>query len=157
MFQVGVQLNSPQIHPDLLALQVGIQAGVRISTKVGDVEPFDGNPKLLGQQLQSHLTGQMLRRTATITEVKTSLRTKDRQTEDTMYLKVVPEGPGAQHLKEGVVVDVLPHVVQVVVFSSCSDAFLCVGGPPQLGHGVRRVDGVQEDGLELKETTGSRT
>lgn len=52
-------------------------------------------------------------------------------------------------------INVFAHVVQVVVFPSCSNAFLRVGGPPQLGHGVGRVDGVQEDGLELK--TGSAT
>jgi hypothetical protein len=34
---------------------------------------------------------------------------------DGVLLEVVPKGPVAQHLKEGVVVRVLAHVVQVVV------------------------------------------
>lgn len=48
-------------------------------------------------------------------------------------------------------VDIFPDVVQVVVLSSGTDAFLSVGRAPQLGHGMRRVDGVQEDRLELSE------
>lgn len=66
------------------------------------------------------------------------------------HLEVVPKGPGPQHLEEGVVVDVFAHIVQVIVFASCTDTLLCVGGAGQPGHGVRRVDGVQEDGLELR-------
>lgn len=52
-------------------------------------------------------------------------------------------------------VNVFPHVVQVVVFTSCADAFLRVGCTPQLGHGVGRVDGVQKDGLELRGGRGT--
>jgi len=66
------------------------------------------------------------------------------------YLEVISEGPRAQHLKEGVVVHVLAHVIQVVVFPAGADALLRVGGTPQPGHGVRRVNGVEEDGLELR-------
>lgn len=46
-------------------------------------------------------------------------------------------------------VHVFSHIIQVVVFASGTDALLGVGGTPQLGHGVGRVDGVEEDGLEL--------
>lgn len=46
-------------------------------------------------------------------------------------------------------VDVFTHVVQVVVFASCADAFLGVGSAVQPSHGVGRIDGVEEDGLEL--------
>lgn len=67
------------------------------------------------------------------------------------YLEVVPKGPGAQHFKEGVVVNVFPHIIQVVVFASCTDALLSVGGTPQLGHGVGGVYGVEEDGLVLQQ------
>ena len=68
----------------------------------------------------------------------------------TRYLKVVSKGPRTKHLEEGVMVDVLAHVVQVVVFSSCAYALLRVGSTPEPGHGVGRVDGVEEDGLELR-------
>lgn len=66
------------------------------------------------------------------------------------YLKVVSKGPGAQHLEEGVVVHVLPHVVKIVVLASSTDALLGVGSAAQSGHGVRRVDGVKKYGLELQ-------
>lgn len=52
--------DSPEVDPDLFALQVGFQACVSVTSEVGDVQAFDGNPKLLGQQLQGHLTGQLL-------------------------------------------------------------------------------------------------
>lgn len=48
-------------------------------------------------------------------------------------------------------VDVLANIVQVVVFSSGADALLRVGSAAKLGHGVGRIDGVQEDWLELRE------
>lgn len=66
----------------------------------------------------------------------------DKNTRDSPYLEVVPEGPGAEHLEESVVVNVFPDVVQVIVFPSGADAFLSVGRTPQFRHGVRRVDGV---------------
>lgn len=74
-----------------------------------------------------------------------------KQQQQQRYLEVVPKGPGPQHLKEGVVVDVLANIVQVVVFSSGADALLRVGSAAKLGHGVGRIDGVQEDWLELRE------
>lgn len=58
------------------------------------------------------------------------------------YFKVIAKGPGAQHLKEGVVVHVFPHVIQVIMFTTCTDAFLGVGSTLQSGHGVRWVDRV---------------
>lgn len=66
------------------------------------------------------------------------------------YLKVVPKGPGPQHLKEGVVVDIFAHIVQIVVFTSCTDTLLSVGSTTQLSHRVGRIDGVEEDWLELE-------
>ena len=47
-------------------------------------------------------------------------------------------------------VDVLAHIVQVIVLASCADALLRVGSTPEPGHGVGRVYGVEEDGLELR-------
>ena len=43
------------------------------------------------------------------------------------YLKVVPVGPVSQHLKEGVVVDVFAHIVQVVVLAARANTLLTVG------------------------------
>lgn len=67
------------------------------------------------------------------------------------YLKVVPKRPGPQHLEEGVMVDIFTHIVQIVVFASCTDTFLGVGSTTQPGHGMRWIDGVEKDGLELGE------
>lgn len=52
------------------------------------------------------------------------------------YLEIIPKGPGPQHLKEGVVVHILPHVIQVVVLAPCSDALLSVGGSAQFSERV---------------------
>ena len=41
-----------------------------------------------------------------------------------LLLEVVAEAPVAEHLEEGVVVEVLPHVVQVVVLPARTDALL---------------------------------
>lgn len=70
------------------------------------------------------------------------------------HLEVVSKGPVAQHLEEGVVVEVAAHVLQVVVLAASTDALLAVdhtavGG--QLAAGVRRA---QQDGLELEEGSG---
>ena len=72
----------------------------------------------------------------------------------TRYLEVVAKGPGPQHLEEGVVVDVFTHIVQVIVFASRTDTLLGVGGTTQPGHRVGGIDGVEEDGLELREERG---
>ena len=66
------------------------------------------------------------------------------------YLEVISKGPGAQHLKEGVMIDILAHVIQVIVFAASSDAFLSVGSSAELCHRVRWVNSIQKDGFELK-------
>ncbi len=37
------------------------------------------------------------------------------------------------------------------MFTSCTDTLLSVGGTAQPSHGVGRIDGVEEDGFELRE------
>ena len=41
---------------------------------------------------------------------------------DGLALEVVPKGPVAQHLKEGVVVHILAHVIQVIMLAASADA-----------------------------------
>lgn len=53
-----------------------------------------------------------------------------------VYLEIIPKGPGPQHLKEGVVVHIFAHVIQVVVLAPCSDALLSVGGSAQFSEWV---------------------
>lgn len=74
-------------------------------------------------------------------------------------LEVVAERPVAEHLKEGVVVDVLADIVQIIVLASSTNALLRVASSLQLGKRTGGVDlGVrgdcecnlsQEDGLVL--------
>jgi len=52
--------GSPQVGPDLFALQVRLQPCVSVTPEVGDIEAVYGNTELLGQQLQGQLTGQVL-------------------------------------------------------------------------------------------------
>lgn len=66
------------------------------------------------------------------------------------YLEIIPKGPGAQHLEEGVVVDILSHIIQVIVLAPSSDALLSVGGSAQFSKWVRGVNSVEEDGFELR-------
>ena len=48
-------------------------------------------------------------------------------------------------------VDIFPDVVQVIVLAPCSDALLSVGGSVQFSERVRGVNGIEEDGFELRE------
>lgn len=69
---------------------------------------------------------------------------------DVGHLKVVSKGPVPQHLKEGVVVDVSAHVLQVIVLAASADALLAVYHSAVRRHLAPGVDGPQEDWLELK-------
>lgn len=66
------------------------------------------------------------------------------------YLEVIAKGPGPQHLKEGVVVHIFAHIIQVIVLAPCSDALLSVGGSAQFSEWMWGVDGIEEDGFELQ-------
>lgn len=78
-----------------------------------------------------------------------NLRKRFRTAPRLFYLEIIPKGPGPQHLKEGVVVHIFPHIIQVVVLAPCSDALLSVGGSAQFSERVWGVDGIEEDGFEL--------
>ena len=60
---------------------------------------------------------------------------------DGLFLEVVPEGPITQHLEEGVVVQVLAHIIQIIMLASGSYTFLGVASSFQGGHLRFRVDG----------------
>ena len=59
---------------------------------------------------------------------------------DGALLEVVSEGPIAEHFKEGVVVDVLADIVEIVVLASGANALLRVAGSLQLGERTGGVD-----------------
>lgn len=64
-------------------------------------------------------------------------------------LEVISKWPISQHFKERVMVDILPHVVQIVVFSSCSDTFLGISSSHILCHVTIGINYLQKYGLEL--------
>ena len=67
-------------------------------------------------------------------------------------LEVIPEAPVAHHLEEGVMVDVLSHIVQIVVLATGADALLAVHGAFQPTLLRARLYSAQEDGLVLRRT-----
>ena len=66
-----------------------------------------------------------------------------------MYLEKVTEGPISEHLKESVMVGVLPNVVKVIVLTTSSNALLRVDSARQLSKVTARIHGALEYGLEL--------
>ena len=66
-----------------------------------------------------------------------------------VHLVVISKRPVPQHLKEGVMINVLANVIQVVVLSTRTDALLGVGRTHQLGHVTVGVHRAEEDRLEL--------
>ena len=59
------------------------------------------------------------------------------------------EGPVAEHLEEGVVVNIFADVVEVVVLAAGTDALLRVGRARELRQRRRWVSGAEEDGFVL--------
>lgn len=55
------------------------------------------------------------------------------------YLEVVSKGPVPQHLKEGMMVHISAHILQVIVFSSSSNTFLTVDNSAVRSHRTARV------------------
>ena len=43
-----------------------------------------------------------------------------------LFFKIISKRPVAQHFKHSVVIGVMPHFFQIVVFSTHSQAFLCI-------------------------------
>lgn len=61
--------------------------------------------------------------------------------------------PVSEHLEEGVVVQVLSDIVEVVVLTAGTDALLRVGGGGELRHSQGRVGGSQKERLKLTRET----
>mmetsp|Transcript_11155 Transcript_11155/g.20342 ORF Transcript_11155/g.20342 Transcript_11155/m.20342 type:complete len:223 (+) Transcript_11155:1-669(+) len=110
-----------ELQPNVSCLQ--IRRTRLISTKVTGIQALRIHPKLLRQTLPRHF--------------------------NRLLLEVIPKRPVAEHFEEGVVVDVLAHVVEVVVFSAGTNALLGVDGTLQGGHGKVGVTRAQKQGLVL--------
>ena len=66
-----------------------------------------------------------------------------------MHLKIVSKWPTSQNLKERMMIGVLPHFWQIVVFATDGDAFPTVHHALVVGHVTRWVDFIQKYRLEL--------
>ena len=68
---------------------------------------------------------------------------------DRLGLEVVAERPVPEHLKEGVVVVVTAHVLEVVVLAAGPDALLAVDGAAKTRQCASGLDLAEKDRLEL--------
>ena len=91
----GLNTTKAEGSPYLLGFLVGGQVLGGVSTKVGGIQPVFVQLVHCCQQLPSPMNG--------------------------FPFEVVAKRPVAQHLKEGVVVNILAHIIQVIVLASCSD------------------------------------
>ena len=122
-------LGLEELGPDGVGFVVEFGGVPGLGCVNGGVETFGGNAPDLRQQMPA--PGERL------------------------FLKVVAEGPVAQHFEKGVVVGVVADVLEVVVFAAGADAFLGVGGAGVLGGAGAGPFGdvglfvTEEDGHEL--------
>ena len=65
---------------------------------------------------------------------------------DRFLFEIVAKRPVSEHLEEGVVVGVQPHILQIIVLAACADAFLRVS---RTRRGVGAGRGAEEDRYEL--------
>lgn len=65
---------------------------------------------------------------------------------DGVFLEIIAKRPVSQHFEKGVVVGILPYVLEIVVLASRPDALLGVSGTRR---GIRRFFGAEEVGNEL--------
>lgn len=66
-----------------------------------------------------------------------------------MNLEVIAKRPIAHHFEERVMIDVLANVVQIVVLSTCTNAFLGVDYTSPLGHVTVGIDSAKENRFKL--------
>ena len=111
-------LRGQVLAPEIPRLDVRVETGTGVAAEVGRVEPRGIESVDLGQQFPRPV--------------------------DRLGLEVVPEGPVAEHLEEGVVIGVASDVLEVVVLAAGADALLRVGGAA-----VRAGALSKEDVLEL--------
>lgn len=106
---------------------------------------------MLGEEAPRHAARLFLSHTHTPEAPPTMQRKPRPCVGSPAHLEVVPEGPAAQHLEEGVVRPVAPHVLQVVVLPSGSHAALAVGHAAPQRHLAAGVHRAQEHRFELSQ------
>mmetsp|Transcript_16885 Transcript_16885/g.34892 ORF Transcript_16885/g.34892 Transcript_16885/m.34892 type:complete len:230 (+) Transcript_16885:2611-3300(+) len=67
-------------------------------------------------------------------------------------LEVIAKGPIAQHFKKGMMIDILAHIIQIIVFATGANAFLRVDGTFQFGHFQIRIASAQKEWFVLIHT-----
>mmetsp|Transcript_24531 Transcript_24531/g.74807 ORF Transcript_24531/g.74807 Transcript_24531/m.74807 type:complete len:232 (-) Transcript_24531:212-907(-) len=111
------------LQPDLLRLIVARHPKCLVTSEVRCVKAVCGNGADVGQELPRPL--------------------------DCLLLEIIAERPVAAHLEESVVVDVLTHIVEIIVFAARTDALLRVARTLELCEPRVWVSLSEEDGLEL--------
>jgi hypothetical protein len=66
------------------------------------------------------------------------------------YLEVVTKGPVAQHFKEGVMINILANIIQIIVLSTGSYALLGVRCSDHVGQITVWIGSSQKYGFELR-------
>jgi hypothetical protein len=71
---------------------------------------------------------------------------------DGFRFEIISKTPIAQHFKKGMMIDILSHIVQIVVFAPRANAFLSIDGPRQLTHGQTGIASAQKQRFVLIHT-----
>src|SRR6218665_360079 len=66
------------------------------------------------------------------------------------YLEVFTKRPISKHLKVSMMIDILANIIKVIVLSTCTNTLLAVDSSHQSPQVTVRLNGSQEDRLELK-------
>lgn len=66
------------------------------------------------------------------------------------FFEVISERPVSEHLEEGVMVDILSNVVEIIMLSSGTNTLLSVDGSFQLGAVTVWIGDTKEQRFELK-------
>jgi hypothetical protein len=77
------------------------------------------------------------------------IRQKGPRHGDGLLFEVISKGPIPKHFKKGVVVNILPNIVEIIVFTTRTDAFLRIDSTFQIGHGKGGITCAQEERLVL--------
>mmetsp|Transcript_7113 Transcript_7113/g.14857 ORF Transcript_7113/g.14857 Transcript_7113/m.14857 type:complete len:207 (+) Transcript_7113:2295-2915(+) len=109
------------LEPDFLGFVVD-RSGF-VSTKVSGVETIGVKFELFGETTPGEFDG--------------------------ILFEVVSEGPVPKHLKESMMINILSDIVQIIVLSTCTNAFLRINRPLQSGHRQRGIASSQKQGLVL--------
>ena len=68
-------------------------------------------------------------------------------------LEVVSEGPVAQHLEESMMINILPNIIKIIMFTPSTNALLCIHSSLPLRHVTVWINSPHKDWFELVHTS----